>query len=166
MLVSNYKGIPMQTTNEKKPDHFKKARKKRPGMDKNKVDNRPKLRAKPGITNPSERNIGFFQKDNKEFTTIYVGNLGYLIKEDELKKMYSKFGEVNYVRLVLDPKTMKSKGIAFIQMTDNGEAVKAIKTLNGTQLDGRTLKTSIAVETVKKKGPAYALRRRPVNKKR
>jgi RNA recognition motif-containing protein len=90
--------------------------------------------------------IGFFQKNNS-ISTIYIGNLRYSKKQKDLKQLFEKYGEVSYVRLVMDKETRKSKGYAFIQMPDRKSASKAIQSLNGQQMDGRTLKVSMAKET-------------------
>jgi RNA recognition motif-containing protein len=100
----------------------------------------------------SERTLGVFQKGNSS-TTIYIGNLRFTKNETEIKKIFSKFGEVNFVRLILDPKTSHSKGFAFVQMPNKDEALNAIKILNGKLQDGRTLKVSIAVESGAKVTP-------------
>ncbi|MCT4642478.1 MAG: RNA-binding protein [Bacteriovoracaceae bacterium] len=90
-----------------------------------------------------ELKTGYFQKDFKG-TTIYVGNLSYKKTQFDLKKMFEKFGTVKYVKINVDPKTNKSKGFGFIQMTNKNAALKAIKALNEKVVDGRTLKVSIA----------------------
>lgn len=92
-----------------------------------------------------EKKLGYFQRDNPGLT-IYIGNLVYTKKESEIMALFSKFGLVKYVKIVVDPKTNKSKGIAFVQMPDKKEALIAIEKLNGKELDGRTLKVSIANE--------------------
>lgn len=94
---------------------------------------------------PLERKTGYFQKD-PTVTTIYVGNLRYKRDEKDIKKMFEQFGKVAYAKLVIDEKTQKSKGIAFVQMPNKTAALKAINSLNGKQVDGRTLKVSVALE--------------------
>ena len=101
----------------------------------------------------SDRNLGTFQKD-PAYTTIYIGNLSYRKKERDLEYIFRKFGKVSYVRLILDTVKHTSKGIAFIQMPNKSEAEKAILGLNGKQMDGRTLKVSIAKENSDR--PFYA----------
>jgi len=90
--------------------------------------------------------IGYFKKDPNT-TTIYVGNLVYEKTELDLKDLFEEFGSVNYVKLIKDPETHKSKGIAFVQMINKAEATSAISALNGSQVDGRTLKVNIAEES-------------------
>lgn len=93
-----------------------------------------------------DRNIGVFQKDS-DISTIYIGNLRYSKTEQDLKKLFENYGKVTYVKLMLDTKTFKSKGYAFIQMNNKIHATKAIESLNGKQMDGRTLKVSLAQES-------------------
>lgn len=90
-----------------------------------------------------EKKIGYYQRENKG-ETIYIGNLSFAKSEVEIKAIFEKFGPVKYVKVVTDMTTGKSKGIAFVQMPNKLEATKAIKTLNNTVLDERTLKVSIA----------------------
>lgn len=91
-----------------------------------------------------EHRIGYFQKDNPG-KTIYIGNLNYQITESDIFKIFSKFGTVKYVKLVVDLETDQSKGIAFVQMPKTNEAMNAINTLDGQVIDGRTVKVSEAI---------------------
>ena len=70
---------------------------------------------------------------------IYVGNLSYDSSEDNIKDAFSAFGNVSEVRLITDRYSGRSKGFAFVEMPDSGEAESAIQGLNGTSLEGRTL---------------------------
>ncbi len=92
--------------------------------------------------------LGYFQK-NSSISTIYIGNLVYSISEGDLKDLFSKFGAVTYVRLMRDKTTERSKGFAFIQMTNRKSASEAVKSLSGQQHMGRTLKVSFAKDSVK-----------------
>jgi len=92
-----------------------------------------------------DRQIGRLTRSSTQ-NTIYVGNLRYTINEDGLRKMFSKFGNVSYIRLILCPETQKSKGIAFIQMEKKSSTQMAISKLNNKVVGGRTLKVSIAQE--------------------
>ena len=98
--------------------------------------------------NLEKLSIGHLKKDSKG-VTLYVGNLRYDKDERSLLKVFNKFGYVNFVRINRDRKTMRSTGIAFIQMADKKAGQEAIKTLDGTQFEGRTLKVSIAKENKK-----------------
>ncbi len=70
---------------------------------------------------------------------IYVGNLSYDTTEDELKKDFSTFGEVVSVSVVTDRYSGRSKGFAFVEMTNKAEADAAIAGLNGKAVKERTL---------------------------
>jgi len=94
----------------------------------------------------SDRNIGKFQKGSS-VATIYIGNLRYDIAEKQLKKMFRKYGEVSFIKLMLDTKTQKSKGFAFIQMPNKQDANKAVTSLNAREYNGRTLKVSFAKDS-------------------
>ena len=72
-------------------------------------------------------------------TEIFVGNLPYSVKEDELRSVFKKFGSVRSVRLIENRFTGKSRGYGFVEMADRGEADKAIKALNGNDFKGRKL---------------------------
>ena len=97
------------------------------------------------IQSPGDNNFGILSRE-ESVISIYVGNLSYSQDEFSLKKLFSKYGKVIYVRLVRDTKTSKSKGFAFIQMPNLLDANRAIEKLNLSDLDGRTLKVSVAVE--------------------
>lgn len=75
---------------------------------------------------------------------LYVGNLPHSTNESELRSLFEPHGQVEKVSLVTDRETGRSRGFAFVEMTDAGEAEKAIAALNGTELGGRTLKINEA----------------------
>ncbi|GMT47263.1 MAG: RNA-binding protein [bacterium] len=75
---------------------------------------------------------------------IYVGNLPYNVTEDELKELFSEFGEVSTVNIITDKFSGQSKGFGFVEMTNDSEADEAIKALDGTELKGRNIKVNQA----------------------
>jgi len=75
---------------------------------------------------------------------MYVGNLSFSVTEDDLKSVFSEFGEVVSVNIIKDKYSGKSKGFGFVEMPNNSEADKAIKSLNGSQLQGRDIKVNQA----------------------
>lgn len=77
---------------------------------------------------------------------IYIGNLHYKIDEKQLTGIFRRFGRVGEVKVIRDPKTEKSKGIAFVEMLDAKEAQECIQSLDATVIDGRTVKLSIAID--------------------
>lgn len=70
---------------------------------------------------------------------LYVGNLPHSTTEVELRTLFQPHGDVEKVNMVTDRETGRSRGFAFVEMADAGEADKAIAALNGTELGGRTL---------------------------
>lgn len=68
---------------------------------------------------------------------IYVGNLNYRVKENELKQALSEFGTVASVRIITDRETGRSKGFAFVYMPNDEEASRVINELNGAEFAGR-----------------------------
>jgi cold-inducible RNA-binding protein len=75
---------------------------------------------------------------------VYVGNLAHSTTESELRAVFQAHGEVEKVNIVTDRETGRARGFAFVEMTNSGEAEKAIAALNGTELGGRTLKINEA----------------------
>lgn len=69
---------------------------------------------------------------------IYVGNLSFQTTEDEIRDMFAQAGPVDSVRIIVDRNTGRSKGFAFVEMSDDA-AEKAIAQFNGKELKGRTL---------------------------
>ncbi len=75
---------------------------------------------------------------------IYVGNLSYTVTEDDLSEEFGKIGEVQSVKIIKDVATGRSKGFAFVEMSTEQDADKAISTLNGTMFMDRALNVSEA----------------------
>ena len=70
---------------------------------------------------------------------LYVGNLPHSATEAELRTVFQAHGDVGKVSIVTDRETGRARGFAFVEMTNAGEAEKAIVALNGIELGGRTL---------------------------
>jgi cold-inducible RNA-binding protein len=75
---------------------------------------------------------------------IYIGNLDYSTTEDQLRTLFLVHGAVETATIVRDRDTGQPRGFAFLEMTNDGEADKAIHALSGTVLGGRTLTVSEA----------------------
>jgi RNA recognition motif-containing protein len=75
---------------------------------------------------------------------VYVGNLAYSTTEDELRALFSEAGTVASVALIKDRDTGQSKGFAFVEMSTQAEAQKAISMLNGRAVNGRDLTVNLA----------------------
>lgn len=76
---------------------------------------------------------------------VYVGNLSYQTSPESLSAAFSAYGEVTDVKIIKDRETGRSKGFGFVTFSNDAEA-KASLTLNGTMLDDRPIKVSIANE--------------------
>ena len=70
---------------------------------------------------------------------IFVGNLDFSATESSVRSLFEPYGNVERVNVITDRDTGRSRGFAFVEMTDSAEADKAIAALNGSDLDGRTL---------------------------
>lgn len=70
---------------------------------------------------------------------IYVGNLSWGLKEQDLADLFSPFGEVASAKIVMDKFTNRSKGFGFVDMPNDEQAQAAISQLNGSEVDGRNL---------------------------
>jgi len=70
---------------------------------------------------------------------IYVGNLSFDATEDQVRGMFEQYGPVDRVSIITDRDTGQPRGFAFVEMSDDDSAGKAMEALNGTNLGGRNL---------------------------
>ena len=70
---------------------------------------------------------------------IYVGNMPYSVTSEDLSDMFKEYGGVEEATVIMDRETGRAKGFGFVDMPNNSDADRAIKALNGTQLEGRAL---------------------------
>ncbi|MCE2469665.1 MAG: RNA-binding protein [Dehalococcoidia bacterium] len=70
---------------------------------------------------------------------IYVGNLSYSTRDDELNRAFSAHGEVASATVIIDRESQRSRGFGFVEMPNDDEAQAAIAALNGADLGGRTI---------------------------
>lgn len=75
---------------------------------------------------------------------IFVGNLDFGATEDSIRALFEAYGTVDSVSVITDRDTGRSRGFAFVEMADSGEADRAINGLNGTNLGGRALNVNEA----------------------
>jgi len=74
---------------------------------------------------------------------MYVSNLSFQVTDEQLKSLFDKFGEVTSAKVIIDRETGRSRGFAFVEMADKaGE--DAMKELDGSNLDGRTISVAKA----------------------
>jgi RNA recognition motif-containing protein len=72
-------------------------------------------------------------------TSIFVAKLDFGITNDTLKEAFQQYGEVIKASVAIDKETGKSRGFGFVEMSDREEALNAIKNLDGSSLNGRTI---------------------------
>ncbi len=70
---------------------------------------------------------------------IYVGNLSFNTSDDELRAAFAAYGEVISAQVITDRETRRSRGFGFVEIADDAAAQEAIRSLNGSDLDGRSL---------------------------
>ena len=75
---------------------------------------------------------------------LYVGNLSFNVQEDVLTTSFEKFGQVTSCRIITDKVTGRSRGFAFVEMSNSSEAQDAISSLDGCDFDGRSLVVNLA----------------------
>ena len=81
---------------------------------------------------------------------IHVSNLAYNVTEDDLRTLFSTFGEVSIVNIIKERSSGQSKGFGFVEMLNNSEADKAMKALNGSRLKDQAIKLSQAKPPAKR----------------
>ncbi|MFN8289924.1 MAG: RNA-binding protein [Chitinophagaceae bacterium] len=70
---------------------------------------------------------------------IYVGNISWNLKDQDLANLFASYGEVTSAKIVTDKFTNRSKGFGFVEMADDAAAQAAIAALNGSEVDGRNI---------------------------
>ena len=75
---------------------------------------------------------------------LYVGNLSYSMTEEELEALFAEVGQVTDAVIIFDRDSGRSKGFGFVEMVDESAAMTALEQINGTEVDGRTIKVAEA----------------------
>ena len=70
---------------------------------------------------------------------LYVGNLSYNVRDDDLQQAFAQYGSVSSAKVMMDRDTGRSKGFGFVEMGSDAEAQSAINGMNGQSLDGRAI---------------------------
>lgn len=84
------------------------------------------------------------KKINTGVHTVYVGNLSYNRDENGLLGLFKEYGFIKNIKIMREGKEDKSKGVAFVDMVNMKDALNAVDKLDGSKVDGRTLKVSMA----------------------
>ncbi|MBE0425789.1 MAG: RNA-binding protein [Nitrospirae bacterium] len=83
---------------------------------------------------------------------MYVGNIPYNATEEDLRELFSEYGEIESLKIIQDQFTNRSKGFGFIEMVNEEDAKKAIATLNGKDFMGKSLTVAEARPQQKRRG--------------
>ena len=75
---------------------------------------------------------------------IYVSNLGFNVRDEDLKEFFTPYGEVTSAKVITDRETGKSRGFGFVEMSDDAAAKTPIAELNGGDVEGRTINVTEA----------------------
>ncbi|MCD8484612.1 RNA-binding protein [Candidatus Woesebacteria bacterium] len=81
---------------------------------------------------------------------LFVGNLPWSTKEEDLRDLFSEFGELVSVKLITDRQSGRSKGIAFVEYTEESAAEAAIEAMHESEVDGRNIIVAVAKPPVKR----------------
>ena len=76
--------------------------------------------------------------------TIYIGNIPYSMKEQNLVEVFQEYGPVESAKVIIDKKTRRSKGYGFVEMKNESDEDAAVEATNGKELGGRKVKVSKA----------------------
>ncbi len=75
---------------------------------------------------------------------LYVGNLSYSVRDDDLQQKFGEFGDVQSAKVMMDRDTGRSKGFGFVEMGSADQAESAIRGMNGQNVDGRDMVVNVA----------------------
>jgi len=75
---------------------------------------------------------------------LFVGGLAWATNDDSLRDAFAKFGEVTEAKVITDRETGRSRGFGFVTFTDDSSAADAVGALDGSELDGRTIRVNEA----------------------
>ena len=90
---------------------------------------------------------------------LYVGNLPYSFRDDDMQQAFSAFGTVNSAKVMMDRDTGRSKGFGFVEMGTDAEALAAIAGVNGQQHGGRGIVVNEARPMEQRTGGSNGARR-------
>ena len=82
---------------------------------------------------------------------LFVGSLPFRLTEAELREIFEEYGEVSSAKIITDKISGRSKGFGFVEMPDDEAAKKAIETLNGSEVEGRSIVVNKAEDKPERK---------------
>lgn len=75
---------------------------------------------------------------------LYVSNLGFHVSDEDLRNLFSAYGNVTSAKVITDRETGRSRGFGFVEMSEEEEGKKAIQGLEGKEVEGRNISVSVA----------------------
>lgn len=93
------------------------------------------------ITNIFKKLVNIFKGGSSDNFSreLYVGNINYHVKPYELRKLFEKYGDIESLKIIRDPRTKRSKGYGFVKFYNSNDAQKARKSSNAQVFKGREL---------------------------
>ena len=85
-------------------------------------------------------------------TKLFVGGLSWETTEDSLRQAFRSYGEITEAKVITDRDTGRSRGFGFVTFTQDDDAKTAISKMDGTDLDGKTIKVNEAQEKSPRRG--------------
>ncbi|MDR3188731.1 MAG: RNA-binding protein [Prevotellaceae bacterium] len=76
--------------------------------------------------------------------TIYVGNIAYSMREDDMRNAFAEYGSVTSAKIIVDKATGRSKGYGFVEMDNETEGNAAVEALNDKEIGGRHVRVNPA----------------------
>lgn len=86
---------------------------------------------------------------------LYAGNLSFDTRDDSLRTYFETVGSVDSAQVIVDRETGRSRGFGFVEMSSDDEARQAVEKLDGTSLDGRSIRVSEAREKPERRRGGY-----------
>lgn len=77
-------------------------------------------------------------------SSVFVGNIGWKVSEQDLGDAFSRYGPVNSVKIIQDRETGRSKGFGFVEFSDPNCLQAAIQAMDGADMGGRPLRVNAA----------------------
>ncbi|HXH76200.1 MAG TPA: hypothetical protein VNJ08_14615 [Bacteriovoracaceae bacterium] len=93
---------------------------------------------------------------NKPSNTVYISNLSYERDRNGLRSLFTRYGKINSIKIIVEPSTNQSRGMAFVEMGSIEEATAAIEGLNEQEIDGRKVKANFAIPMREESKPGKA----------
>uniref|UniRef100_A0A804JTB5 RRM domain-containing protein n=1 Tax=Musa acuminata subsp. malaccensis TaxID=214687 RepID=A0A804JTB5_MUSAM len=94
-------------------------------------------RQEEAVTTAADEEAGMSERQNRRKTEIFIGGLGRDVKEEDLRMVFGKVGEIVEVRMMMDGQTGKNKGFAFLRYKDAAQAKKAVSEFSKVEVCGK-----------------------------